>query len=165
MFIKNLQKFFLFITISATALLVYLWYEDYTFLKKPLEEKYIQQLQQKHNELRYLTKLHFNITRTFPIIISDEMSDKRFGMAVYEKGTIKIYLNKKRFQESSNYMINDVFPHEYAHAIMFHIGDFAKQNSGHTKKWQNICKKLNGLRCERFVNHNDILIEKTKLFD
>lgn len=166
MFFKNLQKIFLLITISAFALLVLLWYEDYTFDKKPLDEKYKAQLKLKIKELNYLSRINFNITREFPIIISDEMNAKRFGMAVHKRdGSIEIYLNKKRFKESSNYMINDVLPHEYAHAIMFHIGDFSNKNSGHTKKWQNICKRLNGLRCERFVNHSDILIEKTKIFN
>lgn len=166
MFFKKLQKTFFFITIGALALLVLLWYEDYSFDKKPLDDKYKTQLTLKLKELRYLAKINFNIVREFPIIISDEMTANRFGMAVYERdGSIEIYLNKKRFKESSNYMINDVLPHEYAHAIMFHIGDFSNKNSGHTKKWQRICKKLNGLRCERFVNHNDILMEKTKLFN
>lgn len=165
MFFKNLQKIFLTITIGASALLVLLWYEDYSFDKKPLDEKYKAQLTLKLKELKYLSKTNFNIERDFPVIISDKMIDKRFGMAVYERnGSIKIYLNKKRFKESSNYMIDDVLPHEYAHAIMFHIGDFSNKNSGHTKKWQKICKKLNGLRCEKFVNHGDILIEKTKIF-
>ncbi len=166
MFFQNLQKIFLFITISAAALLVFIWYKDYTFFENPLDKRYIQQIKIKQKELKYLAKINFNVIKDFPVIVSSDMNDNRFGMAVYEKnGSIKIYLNKKRFKESSNYMINDVLPHEYAHAIMFFLGDFSKENSGHTKKWQLICKKINGLRCERFVNHNDILIEKTSIFN
>lgn len=163
-FVK-LQKLFFIITISALALLVYLWYQDYSFTKNPLSEKYTKQINQKHNKLKYLSYKNFKIKRNFPVIISDKMSANRFGMATYEQnGEIKIYLNKKRFKENSNYMINDVLPHEYAHAIMFHYKDFSKTNSGHTKRWQSICIKLEGIRCDRFVNNDDILIEKTNPF-
>jgi predicted SprT family Zn-dependent metalloprotease len=86
-------------------------------------------------------------------------------MAVYSSNKqIKIYLNKNRFKENEEYMIDDVMPHEYAHAIMFELGNFSDENKGHPKKWQTICKKLNGLRCDRFVNHQDILIEKLNIF-
>lgn len=165
MFFKNIQQLFLLITIGASALLVYLWYQDYAFNKNPLEDKYQHAIKIKHQKLKALTYKHFKITKDFPIIISDKMNANRFGMATFDRNKkINIYLNKKRFQENANYMIDDVFPHEYAHAIMFLNGDFSQQNSGHTKKWQYICKKLEGLRCDRFVNHKDILIEKTNLF-
>lgn len=163
-FVK-LQKLFLYITISATALLVYLWFQDYSFTNNPLSNKYQQRILQKEAQLKYLSYKHFKIKADFPIIISEKMNANRFGMATYSRdGKIAIHLNKKRFQESANYMINDVLPHEYAHAIMFYIGDFTKENSGHSKRWQSICKKLDGKRCDRFVNQKDILIEKTNPF-
>ena len=59
-------------------------------------------------------------------------------------------------------MIKDVLPHEYAHALMFVLGDFSNINGGHSLKWEQICKKLNGLKCDRFVNNHDIIIGKTK---
>ncbi len=62
-------------------------------------------------------------------------------------------------------MIDSVLPHEYAHAIMFILGDFSRQNGGHSKKWQEICISLEGKKCDRFVNHNDIIIEKTNPFN
>lgn len=165
MFFQNLQKFFFITTISALALLVYLWYQDYSFIKNPLNENIQKQIQTKQQELKFLAYRKLNINRDFPIIISDKMTAQRFGMTIYDrKGQIKIYLNKKRFQENSNYMITHVLPHEYAHAIMFELKDFSKINSGHTKKWQNICMKLNGLKCNRFVDNEDILIEKTNPF-
>lgn len=161
----NLQKLFLFITISASALLVYLWFEDYSFANNPLDDKYKQKILQKEAKLKYLAYKHYNIKEDFPIIISEKMNANRFGMATYSRqGQIAIHLNKKRFQESANYMINDVLPHEYAHAIMFYFRDFTNVNSGHSKRWQNICKKLDGKRCDRFVNRDDILIEKTNPF-
>ena len=165
MFFKNLQYIFLFITTISIILLIYLWYDDYNFKNVPLSNNYISMIKQKEANLKRLIYKNFNISRDIPIIVSDKMKASRFGMAVYSKdNSIKIYLNKNRFKENASYMINDVLPHEYAHAIMFVFKDFAQENSGHTKKWQNICKKLNGLRCSRFVNNKDILIEKTNIF-
>lgn len=57
-----------------------------------------------------------------------------------------------------------VLPHEYAHALMFLNKNFADKKDGHTKEWQNICKLLNGLRCDRFVNNHDIIVGKTNFF-
>ena len=165
MFIQQLKKFFLIVVILSCFLLIYLWYDNYSFSKNPLSNEIQNKIYQKHQTLKYLTYNYFKIKRVFPIIVSDELDSSKFGMAVYSKDSqIKIYLNKKRFKENEDYMINDVIPHEYAHAIMFSMRDFSDENKGHSKKWQNICKKLNGLRCDRFVNHQDILIEKTNLF-
>jgi len=165
MFFKNLQKLFLAVTLLAALLLVYLWYEDYSFKNNPLATKYQQQIKLKHAKLKILAYKNFNITRDFPVIVSDKMPASKFGMTSFDtKGRIHIFLNKKRFKENAKYMIEDVLPHEYAHAIMFAIGDFTNENSGHSKKWQNICLKLEGARCDRFVNRQDILIEKTNPF-
>lgn len=165
MFIQQLKKFFLIVVISASILLIYLWYQDYTFSSNPLSKNIQKKIYKKHQNLQYLTYKHFNIKRVFPILISENLDSSKFGMAVYSTDKqIKIYLNKKRFKENENYMIDDVMPHEYAHAIMFQLGNFTDKNNGHPKMWQDICKKLNGLRCDRFVNHQDILIEKTNIF-
>jgi len=165
MFIQQLRKLFLIVVIFASILLTYIWYDDYQFAKNPLSKNIQNRIYKKHEELRILTYKHFNIKRVFPINVSEKLDSDKFGIAVYTKnGQINIYLNKSRFKENENYMINDVMPHEYAHAIMFELGNFSKQNNGHPKKWQYICKKLNGLRCNRFVNNNDILIEKTNIF-
>lgn len=165
MFIQQLKKFFLIVVIIASLLLAYLWYEDYSFNSNPLSKKIQIKVYEKHQKLKYLAYKYFNIKRVFPITITEELDSNRYGMAVYsQNGQINLYLNKKRFKENENYMINDVMPHEYAHAIMFALQDFTNENQGHSRKWQEICKKLEGLRCNRFVNHQDILIEKTNPF-
>ena len=165
MFIQQLRKFFLIVVIFASISLTYLWYDDYSFASNPLSKNIQNKIYKKHQELKYLTYKYFKIKRTFPIIVSDELDSSKFGMAIYSKDRrINIYLNKSRFKENENYMIDDVIPHEYAHAIMFALGNFSNENNGHPKIWQDICKKLNGLRCDRFVNHKDILIEKTNIF-
>jgi hypothetical protein len=165
MFIQQLKKFFLIVVLIASILLTYLWYQDYTFASNPLSKNIQEKIYKKHQELQYLTYKHFKIKRIFPILIEEDLDSSKFGMAVYSKDRqIKIYLNKNRFKENEEYMIDDVMPHEYAHAIMFAFGNFTDENKGHPKQWQVICKKLNGLRCDRFVNHQDILIEKINIF-
>ncbi len=166
MFLNNLNKFFLFITILGTILFIYLLIDNYKFNNSKLDDEILYKIKQKQFYLENLTYKKFSISKKFPIIISDKLPSKLFGAAVYTKDAqIKIFLNKKRFKESSNYMIDDVLPHEYAHALMFYTNNFSDENGGHSKKWQNICKALEGIRCDRFVNHNDVIIGKTAIFD
>ena len=44
---------------------------------------------------------------------------------------------------------------------MFRFGKYSEGN-GHSKKWQDMCKKLGGSRCDRYANTRDILREKVK---
>lgn len=165
MFIKRLNLFFLFVTILGSIFLVFSWYKNYQFKNNPLEKSITWEINKKHKTLQNITYKKFNINKKFPVIISDKMPSKLFGAATYSKtGKIEIYLNKKHFQESLDYMIEDVLPHEYAHALMFLNKSFTDKKGGHTKQWQNICKSLNGLRCDRFVNNHDIIIGKTNFF-
>lgn len=164
-FINRLKLFFLAVLVISSLLLIYIWYKDYSFNHSPLDNKTSQELLKKEYQLKQLTLINFNITPNFPIIISDKLDNRHFGLATYNNGKIAIYLNKKHFKESKSYMIDDVLPHEYAHALMFVFNKFSSQNGGHTKEWQEICKKLNGLRCDRFVNHRDIIIGKTNFFE
>ena len=165
MFLQKLKTFFLALTILATLFLIYNWYENFQFKNNPLNKNIQEQIYTKQKDLEYLSYKKFNIKRKIPIIISEKMPSKLFGAATLSRnGKIEIYLNKFHFQESLDYMIDDVLPHEYAHALMFVYGETTNRNGGHTKQWQNICKALNGLRCNRFVNHNDIIIGKTNFF-
>lgn len=145
--------------------MLFSWYNNYKFDNNPLSNEINQKIAIKKFEIKQLIKKRYKIDFNPAVIVIDEMKSKLFGMAHFDIKTyeIKIYLNKKRFKESLNYMLEDVMPHEYAHALMFKFGYFSNKNSGHTDEWQKICKNLNGKRCDRFVNHNDILIDKTKL--
>ena len=165
MFLQQLKTFFLILTILATFFLTYNWYDNYQFKNNPLNKDIVKLLNKKHKELEILTYQKFRIKRKIPVIVSNKMPSKLYGAATFSRnGQIQIFLNKKHFQESLDYMIDDVLPHEYAHALMFEKGDTTNKNGGHTLKWQNICKSLNGLRCDRFVNHDDIIIGKTNFF-
>lgn len=165
MFLQKLKTFFLTLTIVASIFIVYNWYNTSQFKNNPLPNNIIELINKKHKELEFLTYKKFNIKRKIPIIISDKMPSKLFGAArLSNDGQIQIFLNKNRFQESLDYMIDDVLPHEYAHALMFVKGNTTNRKGGHTKQWENICKSLNGLKCDRFVNHNDIIRGKTNFF-
>lgn len=166
MFLKRLKLFFISITIVASLFLIYSIYENYKFKNNPLDTKILAKIKTKQIELQILAKKKLQIEQKIPIKISDKMPSKLFGAASSDKkGNIVIFLNKKRFQESVDYMIEDVLPHEYAHALMFVLGNYTNRNGGHTIEWENICKSLNGIRCTRFVNNHDIIIGKTTFFN
>ena len=164
-FIKKLNIIFLTITLFSFILLMYSWYNDKEFDDNPLSNEIQKEIATKRLKITKLIRDKYRIDFKIPLLVTNKMNSKLFGLTSYDTKTqdIKIYLNKKRFKESKNYMLEDVIPHEYAHALMFWFGDFSSENSGHTVTWQKICKNLDGKRCDRFVNHNDILIDKTKL--
>jgi len=89
------------------------------------------------------------------------MPSNLYGMASYDGDSIKIYLNKKRLKESLDYVIEDVMPHEYAHAVVFYK-KLNRGKNGHSLEWQKVCQKLEGIRCERFVKSHDIVMGKLK---
>ncbi len=162
MFIKKLKFFFILLIFSSSIFLVFSLYKNYTFKNNDLSLKLKKEIRAKTIELRNLAYEKYDIRKNIPIIISNKLKSSLFGMATIDKkGKIAIFLNKKRFQESSEYMIKDVMPHEYAHALMFIFKDFTSSKAGHSLKWSNICKNLNGVKCDRFVNTNDIVIGKT----
>lgn len=135
-------------------------YNDIQFHQNPLSKEILQKLNHKNNIIKEKIVQHYKTNINIPIIIEDTLPNNLFGLTSYKKGQIKIFLNKNRFQENESYMIDYVLAHEYAHAIMFYFGDFSKENGGHTLKWQQVCINIGGLKCDRFVDHNDILIEK-----
>jgi SprT protein len=158
--VQTIYKIFFLLTFVSTVLFILVFYKDLEFQNSPLDQSVLRELQIKHNQIKQKIQQNYNLDIAFNIIIEDQLPNNLYGLASYKKGIIKIYLNKKRFQENKEYMISYVLPHEYAHALMFYFGDFSKENAGHTKKWQNICYKIGGIKCDRFVDHNDILIEK-----
>jgi hypothetical protein len=162
MFIHKLYYFFFALVIVSVFLLAYNWHKDYEFDTNPLSQKLEKQIFEKKQQTRQLLRANFGFDLDVPLIVSEKLPSSLFGAAVFTQDEkIIIYLNKKRFKESSDYMIHHVIPHEYAHAVMFYLKDFSKEQSGHSIKWQNICKKLNGIKCDRFVDNHDIIIGKT----
>lgn len=164
---NKLITYFFMITLFAVVALFLLFYDNYQFKSSSLPKNVQSKIYKKSKEITERIFLNYGIHLKVPIIISNTLPNKNFGMASYNTRTEKIviYLNKKRFQESEKYMINNVLPHEYAHALMFYFKNFSKRNSGHTKEWQKACLNLGGIKCDRFVTHQDIVIDKTNFFD
>ena len=161
---NKIFKIFSILTVLSIVLLVAVTTNSNNFKNNPLSDEIIAKIKNKNNIIKQTIKTKYGIDVNIPIKLEDKIKDNLFGMATYRDGKIEIILNKNRFQENENYMIDYVLPHEYAHALMFYIKDFTKQNGGHTKKWQQICLNIGGLKCDRFVGHNDILMEKLPFY-
>lgn len=162
---QNLKLYFLLITILCVLILMYNLYQNYHFKNNPLNAQIMERIHTKEQVLKQLSFKYYRISQPIPIVISEKMPNRLYGAATWSQDKqSKIYLNKKRFQENLDYMIDSVLPHEYAHAVMFQLGDTTKENGGHSKKWQQICLRLEGKRCNRFVDNHDILLEKTNPF-
>lgn len=161
MITSRVKIYFLFFTIASAAMLGIVIYNDQKFKNNPLSKEIQKKVFLKKQHLKLLAYKKFGINAEIPVLVSDKMPDNLFGLAVYtQKKEIKIVLNKNRFQESVEYMLDYVLPHEYAHALMFVIKDFSRENGGHTKKWQQVCLALEGKKCDRYVEHKDVIYGK-----
>lgn len=159
----NFYKSFMMIVLVSIIGLIYISYENEKFYNNPLDQSILAKIDKKAFFLRKRVYQLYGVSVDIPIKIVNKIPDNLFGLATYSKsGKIKILLNKNRFKENEEYMIDYVLPHEYAHAMMFYFGDFTKENGGHTKKWQRICLNLGGKKCDRYVGQNDILLEKVR---
>lgn len=156
-------RIFIFITIVSFFGLIYITNEKNNFFNNPLSDEIVSKIDLKRYELEQISNQKFGVKVNIPVYINDTLPNQLFGLATVAKNNeISIVLNKNHFKENERYMIEEVLPHEYAHALMFVFGDFSLENGGHSQKWQNICNKIGGKKCERFANSNDILIEKIR---
>lgn len=161
-FTHKLEKIFILAIVAAVGYLVYSQYQSYTFKHSPLSLAIRDRVHMKENEVLALMKQKFKLTADIPLIISDEFNSNLYGLTSYKDARIAVYLNKKRFKESVDYMIDEVIPHEYAHALVFMLGAKTSQD-GHTKLWQKICLELGGRQCERYVDSEEIVRQKMGL--
>ena len=136
---------------------------DAKFFNNPLPHEVLVKIDKKAFEIQRTIYYKYGSKIKIPIIPTTKIPDNLYGLTTMDKsGEIKILLNKNRFKENEEYMIDYVLPHEYAHAMMFYYQDFTQNNGGHTKRWQDFCLALGGKKCERFVNYNDILLQKVR---
>jgi SprT protein len=156
----SLQKLFFLITLVSFILLVYLMIDLNNFKKNPISSETKQKLLIKEQDIQKRILKYYGLNVDIPVVLSKKINNKLFGLASFNGGNITIVLNKNRFFENENYMIDHVLPHEYAHALMFVLGDFSKSNGGHTLQWEKACLQLGGKSCNRFVKHDDVLFEK-----
>lgn len=105
----------------------------------------------------------FGFVKRFPIVVTKKIPGRIYGLATFDKeGRVVIYLNKRVFKESFDYILDDVLAHEYAHALLLNQGYTTDANGGHTPLWRRTCKALGGLHCERYVDRDDVVSRKLR---
>lgn len=161
-FTHKLEKIFIISIAAALGYLAYNLYQSYRFKHSPLSVQIQKRVHKKEAEVLARIEKNFKFKTEIPLIISDKFHSNLYGMTRYKDARIAVYLNKKRFKESVDYMIDEVIPHEYAHAIVFMLGAKSSED-GHTKLWQKICLQLGGRQCERYVDSEEIVRQKMRL--
>jgi SprT protein len=158
----KIQNFSLIIILCALVYLVYNYSDTQQFKNNPIPNYMQVKIDQKSQEIESIIKRVYKIDFHVPIYVSEKLPKHAFGITVMDKqNKIAIYLNKNVMRESFDYMIEDVLPHEYAHALLFRVQRaYAREGDGHSVEWQEVCLKLGGSRCDRFVNHDDVIREK-----
>ena len=142
--------------------MAYNWYEDTQFRNNPLSLEIQERIKERQTEVLSLIYERYGVEPHIPLIVSDEFHSRLYGVTTLTERKIKIFLNKKRFKESENYMIEEVIPHEYAHAMVMLLGKIRTQD-GHTSTWKQICLELDGKFCERYVDNEEIIRQKMGL--
>lgn len=136
---------------------MYNYYSTYSFKHNPLPKEYQEAIQNKEQEVLTNMQNKYGFVYKFPLIVTDRLQGRLYGVTAYKNGAIEIYLNKNVMQESFDYIINEVIPHEYAHALMMKLGYFDENKKGHSKRWQKVCIDLGGVECKQYVNHDEIV--------
>ena len=160
---KKLEFLFLTIIILALMLLGYNYYKTYTFKHNPLPKEYLERIAHKQNDILANMQKNFGFQVKFPIIITDKIPGRLYGLSSYENGHITIYLNKKVMFESMDYMVESVIAHEYAHALLFYLHKNTNERAGHSKLWKQTCQKLGGKDCRQYVNQKEVVLSKLSI--
>lgn len=160
MFKKKLERFFIITIIIALSYVANNIYITQSFKNNDIPQSYKQRIADKEKEVLDLMQKNFGEKLNIPLIVTDKIPGRLYGLTTYDKGQIKIYLNKKVMQESMDYIIDSVIPHEYAHALMFAQGNYHSGKNGHSKKWRQTCVKLGGKDCRQYVNTHEIIMSK-----
>ncbi len=161
-FTKNLEIFFIVLVALSLSLILYNWYQSHQFDTKPVSEAIQKRVKERESRVLSLIREKYGLEPDIPLIVSDQFHSRLYGLTGYKEGEVRIYLNKKRFKESSDYMVDEVIPHEYAHAMLFLLGK-KTPGDGHTKLWNKICLELDGRYCERYVDNEEIVRQKMGL--
>ena len=157
---ESLERIFLAIILFAVMILGYNYYSDYIF-EQDFDKRYLPTLQKKEAEILRNMQRHFGYAVRFPVIITDKIPGRIYGLATFDRQKhVVIYLNKRVFKESFDYILDDVLAHEYAHALLLSRGYVDDTEGGHTALWQQTCKALGGMHCERYVDRDDVVDRK-----
>ena len=157
---KSLERFFAAIIIAAVTILGYNYYKEYEF-EKNFDKKYLPPLEKKELEILRNMQNALGFAMRFPVVITNKIPGRIYGLATFNKqGRVVIYLNKRIFKESFDYILDDVLAHEYAHALLLNRSYVSDANGGHTPLWQRTCKALGDLHCQRYVDRDDVINRK-----
>jgi len=160
MFKKKLEFIFLAVIVLAILVLVSNYKKTSDFKNNPLPQSYVEKIKSKEQEVLQHMQKNFGFAYRFPLIITDKIPGKLYGLTSYKNGIIKIYLNKKVMQESFPYIIDSVIAHEYAHALLFKLNRNTSEKAGHSNEWQQTCVKLGGKDCQQYVDQKEIIMSK-----
>lgn len=160
MFTKKLETIFILMMLISSGVLAYNYYNSYSFKHNPLPQKYLNAIEAKELDVIQHMQNSFGVSYKFPLIVSDKIPGRLYGLTSYKNGKIEIYLNKKVMQESFAYMIDSVIAHEYAHALIFALGRDTKERAGHSNEWQETCVLLGGKDCQQYVDQHEIIMSK-----
>lgn len=158
-FVKKLERFFVLAIVLALLVLAYNTVQNTAFKHSALSEGTQQRIQKRSEAVLQRIQRIYGDIPSIPLKVSDEFHSNLYGLTVYHEGQIEIYLNKKRFKESEDYMIDEVIPHEYAHALVMLLGKRDSED-GHTEVWRQICLQLDGKACVRYVDNEEIVRQK-----
>jgi SprT protein len=159
-FVKRLEKFFVLAMVLAVSVLAYNFLQAKRFKENDLSAQTTEKIAQRSAEVLQRIHHYYGPQVSIPLQVSDEFHSNLYGLTVYKGEQVAIYLNKKRFKESEAYMIEEVIPHEYAHAMVMLLGKRDQEGDGHTPLWQAICFKLGGKSCVRYVDNEEIVRQK-----
>ena len=160
MFQKKLEYSFVLLVILALLYLAKNYYDTYQFKNNDIPDSYKNRIAQKEKEVLFLMQENYGRAYKVPLIVTDKFKGKLYGLTVYRDGEVSIYLNKKVMRESIDYIVESVIAHEYAHALMFKLGHFSKNDNGHSIRWQKACENLGGIGCTQYVNRQDVVMGK-----
>lgn len=161
MYQKKLAYFFLLFSFLALLYLAHNLYSSYMFKNSELPLDMQNTLHNKEQEILINMQRNFGFVKEFPLVVSDKIPSKLYGVTTMDQsGKIVIYLNKKVMQESFSYIVESVVAHEYAHALIFHLGLYDPRGDGHSKEWQEVCQKLGARDCRRYVDSERVILGK-----
>jgi predicted SprT family Zn-dependent metalloprotease len=160
MFKKRLEIFFILTVVIALLYLVSNIYAGLSFKNNDISDRYKQRISNKEQEVLSSMQRNFGRTLNIPLIVTDKLQGRLYGLTSYNKGKIKIFLNKKVMQESMDYIVDSVIAHEYAHALIFAQGNYRSKRDGHSELWRETCIKLGGKDCHQYVDTHEIIMSK-----
>ena len=157
---KKLEFAFVIVITLALSFLGFNFYGDYSFKNNDIPDSFKKRIKQKEQEVLERMQKNFGYAYAFPLIVTDEIQGRLYGLTSYKNGEINIYLNKNVMQESMDYMIDSVIAHEYAHALLFKINRHHSKDDGHSQEWKLTCAKLGGVDCQQYVDRREIIMSK-----